>query len=729
MKSEAKTRIEKLREVIDDYRYQYHVLDAQPISDAALDSLKHELFQLEQEHPDLITPDSPTQRVGGKPLEKFSKVTHLSPMLSMEDVFTPEEFRGWTEKLARHMHGTGDGAPASRHPNVLTRSGLRQPLAPVVGVPGAPPPSPYESESSLDEAPTFFVMPKIDGLAISLVYQDGMLVSAATRGDGRIGEDVTQNIRTIESIPLKLRAAIGGVSPFAKASGDRPAPRPFGSRVEVRGEVYISTDDFIKINAEQKAKAEPEFANPRNAAAGAVRQLDPAISASRRLSFVAWDLKVGLGAETMSQTEKSEYLCELGFAAASPSATCRTFEDVQMFWLNMQKRRASLGFWVDGIVVRVDDTDLFKQLGVVGKTPRGLVAWKFPAEEATTVVQEVEWFVGRTGVLTPVVVFAPTWLGGTTVRHASLHNMDEIERLDIRVGDTVILYKAGDIIPKVKEVLKALRPKSAQPVKVPMVCPVCGASVERREGEVAIVCGDPRCLAQDQEVILHAARAFEIDGIGPSTIAAFIEAKLIRRPSDLFRLTVDDVKNLEGFGDLSAQKLVTEIQTKKQISLMRFILGLGIRNVGEETARDLAMHLGTLERFVNVTQEQLLAIPQIGEVVAQSILDWLVLPHHQELLADYREVGVKVSSMMLKVQTDLPLQDKTFVLTGTLTTMDRDEAKDKIRARGGTVSESVSKKTSYVVVGEEAGSKERKARELGVTILSEEAFLRMLSTK
>ncbi len=675
-KSEAKTRILKLREAIDDYRYHYHVLDAQPISDAALDSLKHELFTLEQAYPDLITPDSPTQRVGGKPLEKFSKVTHVTPMLSMEDVFTPEEFQAWQNRLDRFLPTT-----------------------------------------QLPQPTTFFVMPKIDGLAISLVYQDGVLKSAATRGDGRIGEDVTQNIRTIESIPLKLRSVIGG------------APRPFDSRVEVRGEVYISTDDFKKVNAVQKAKGEPEFANPRNAAAGAVRQLDPSVSASRRLSFVAWDLKVGLGAEGMTQTKKAQVLKELGFAVASPSATCRTFAEVQAFWLDMQQRRADLGFWVDGIVVRVDDTELFKQLGVVGKTPRGLVAWKFPAEEATTVVQDIEWFVGRTGALTPVAVFAPTWLGGTTVRHASLHNMDEIERLDVRVGDTVILYKAGDIIPKVKEVLNALRPKTTQVVKPPSVCPVCGTEVERREGEVAIVCGNPRCLAQDQETILHAARAFEIDGIGPQTIVALIEAKLVHRPSDLFRLTVDDVKTLEGFGDVSAQKLVAEIQAKKQITLSRFILGLGIRNVGEETARDLAMHLGTLERFVNVTQEQLLAIPQIGEVVAQSILSWLAESPHQELLEDYESVGVQVSSMMLRAPEDLPLREKSFVLTGTLSAMGREEAKEKIRALGGTVSESVSKKTSYVVVGEDAGSKERKARELGVAILSEEAFLRMLSTK
>jgi DNA ligase (NAD+) len=676
-KSEAKTRILKLREAIDDYRYQYHVLDAQPISDAALDSLKHELFTLEQEYPDLITPDSPTQRVGGKPLEKFLKVTHLSPMLSMEDVFTPKEFQAWQDRLRRFF------------------------------------PTSYQLQPT-----TFFVMPKIDGLAISLVYQDGALKSAATRGDGRIGEDVTQNIRTIESIPLKLR----------KATGVVPASRTFDSRVEVRGEVYISTDDFKKINAEQKEKGEPEFANPRNAAAGAVRQLDPSISASRRLSFVAWDLKVGLGAEGMTQTQKAQILGELGFAVASPRATCRTSEEVQAYWLDVQKHRADLGFWVDGIVVRLDDTELFKQLGVVGKTPRGLVAWKFPAEEATTVVQDIEWFVGRTGALTPVAVFAPTWLGGTTVRHASLHNMDEIERLDVRVGDTVILYKAGDIIPKVKEVIKALRPKTNQTVKPPSVCPVCGTDVERREGEVAIVCGNPRCLAQDQEAILHATRAFEIDGIGPQTIAALIEAKLVHRPSDLFRLTVDDVKTLEGFGDVSAQKLVAEIQTKKHITLSRFILGLGIRNVGEETARDLAMHLGTLERFIAATEEQLLAIPQIGGVVAQSILSWLAESHHQELLADYKTVGVQVSSLILRSQEDLFLREKTFVLTGTLSAMSREEAKEKIRTLGGTVSESVSKKTSYVVVGDDAGSKERKAKELGVTILSEEAFLRMLST-
>lgn len=670
-KADAKKRIESLRETINQYRYEYHVLDRQPISDSALDSLKHELYTLEQEHPDLITPDSPTQRVGGKALSKFSKVTHARPMLSMEDVFAPQEFGEWYERVKK--------------------------LA------------------GRDVA--LWLMPKIDGLAVSLVYEGGVLVSAATRGDGKVGEDVTSNVRTIESVPLTLMGP--------RAAGRPSAPATVASQIEVRGEIYIQTDDFQKLNAQQEKNGEPTFANPRNAAAGSVRQLDPAITAARHLSFVAWDLVTDLG--QTSQSEEWEILKELGFRATPDSIEADRFEDVERHWRAIQKKREALGFWIDGMVVRVNDNAAYERLGVVGKTPRGLVAWKFPAEEVTTVVKDIQWFVGRTGALTPVAVVEPTFVGGTTVQHASLHNVEEVERLDVRVGDTVILYKAGDIIPKVKEVLPKLRPHGTKAAKAPATCPVCGSDVEKRDGEVAIYCTNRKCAAQNQEAVLHAARAFEIDGIGPSTIASLMEAGIVQLPPDLFLVTADDLKELEGFGDVSANKLVDEIQAKKTIPLARFLTGLGIRNVGGETARDLAASFGTVDRIMGASVEELTRVENVGAVVAQSIADFFRERHNRELVEAYLRHGVRIVPEPRRA-TAGPLVGKTFVLTGTMEAMSRDEAKEAIRALGGDPAESVSKKTSFVVVGREPGSKYDKAKALGVPVLSESEFLAMIRT-
>ena len=407
-KSEAKKRIEQLKDVIVEHRYAYHVLDQATMSDAALDSLKHELYKLEQEYPEFITPDSPTQRVGGKPLAKFDKVTHARPMLSMEDVFTREEFEAWVARVTK-----------------LSISSL------------LPPPT-YNL--------SFFCMPKLDGLAISLVYENGLLKTAATRGDGKVGEDVTQNVRTIESVPLRLRG-FKGTEGLKGTEGN----------IEVRGEIYFPVKEFEKLNRQMKKEGKEQYANPRNTAAGSVRQLDPAMTASRGLAFVAWNLDGDFGQKTIE--EEWIILEQLGFRPAPESKKCDSVADIEGQWKSLQDRREKLGYWVDGMVVRVNDNLVFEKLGVVGKTPRGLVAWKFPAEEATTRVKEIEWTVGRTGALTPVAIVEPTWVGGTTVQHASLHNLDEIERLDVRVGDTVILYKAGDIIPKIKEVILKLRPR------------------------------------------------------------------------------------------------------------------------------------------------------------------------------------------------------------------------------------------------------------------------------
>jgi len=659
-KTEAKERIEKLKKTIEEHRYAYHVLDKQTMSDAALDSLKHELFLLEQQFPDLITSDSPTQRIGGKPLKQFKKISHTHRMLSMEDVFTHPEMEEWIERISKLSHRI-DG---------------------------------------------YFCMPKIDGLAMSLVYERGVLVYAATRGDGRVGEDVTQNIKTITSIPLRLH-------------GEHVL-----DRVEVRGEVYFPAKAFEAFNKQLAKEGKPIFANPRNTAAGSIRQLDPSITASRPLAFVAWDLIMNPQPKTAKLA--FDQLESFGFKVAPNAKVCSSLSEIESHWKSLIKQRTSLDYWIDGMVVRVNDRSIFDALGVVGKTPRGLVAWKFPAEEATTVVKKIEWFVGRTGVLTPVAVLDPTWIGGTTVQHATLHNLDEIERLDVREGDTVILFKAGDIIPKIKEVVINLRPNKTHKTKAPSDCPICGTALVHKEGEVAIVCPNPSCFVQDREQMLHAARAFEIDGLGPQIIATLHEHKLINRPSDLFLLKPYDVMGLEGFAEVSSKKLVDEIQSHKHISLSKFILGLGIKNVGEQTAIDLAHHFKSLPSFLNATLESLSDVDGVGEVVAQSIVSFLSQSHNEELIQSYLDYGVVVESMKA-IKTSEVFVGKTFVLTGTLRSMGRDEAKERIRSLGGSVSGSVSKQTDFVILGESAGTKAREAEKLGIETLSEQAFLAMMA--
>jgi DNA ligase (NAD+) len=551
-------------------------------------------------------------------------------------------------------------------------------------------------------------MPKVDGLALSIVYEDGLLKSAATRGDGKVGEDVTANVRTVESVPLRLRLPT--------------TPYRLPATIEIRGEVYMPVAGFEAYNRRMKKEGKEPLVNPRNAAAGSVRQLDPRVTAERPLAFVAWDLVDDLGQKF--QHEEWELLHAMGFRTPD-SKSCKDADEVEAFWKALQKKREKLGFWIDGMVARVDENELYAALGVVGKTPRGLVAWKFPAEEATAVVRGIEWFVGRTGALTPVAVLDPTFVAGTTVQHASLHNLDEIERLDVRVGDTVILYKAGDIIPKVKEALKALRPAGAQATKAPGKCPVCGTSVARRGGEVAITCPNRRCPAQDAQVALHAARAFDVEGLGPQTVAQLLERGIIRDAAGLFALTADDLLKLEGFADISSRKLVEAIKARRHVPLERFILALGIRNVGEETARDLAAHFGAIDALMGASEEALMQVPNIGSVVATSILEWFADADNRVLVAAYRANGVVVGKGEKRAAGGA-FAGKTVVITGTLSAMSRDEAKEAVRAQGGKASESVSKKTDFVLVGENPGSKAEDAKRLGVRILSEAEFLRIL---
>ncbi|MFZ2682014.1 MAG: NAD-dependent DNA ligase LigA [Patescibacteria group bacterium] len=680
-KSEAAERILKLRQLIDKYRYEYHVLDTQEVSDAVNDSLKHELYQLEQAYPDLIVADSPTQRIGGKPLDKFNKIEHVYPMLSMEDVFSFAELGDWEARLLKIREG---------------------------------------------QSTDYYAMLKIDGLAVSIVYQDGLLVTAATRGDGKIGEEVTNNIKTIEAVPLALRAPDEAELQSLQATFGVSAEmiekiRSRVGRIEIRGEVYMPKAAFEAMNQERAKKGEETFANPRNVSAGSIRQLDPAIAASRPLDYMAWRLETELG--EMTQTLGVEILKLFGFKT-SIGQQCENLKAVKAFFEAMGKKRDKLDFWIDGVVVRVNDNVAYKQLGVVGKTPRGLVAWKFPAEEATTVVESVDWFVGRTGALTPVATVAPTFVAGTTVTHASLHNADEIERLGLRVGDTVILTKAGDIIPKIMKVLTELRTGHEQPVMIPEQCPVCDAPTKRVEGEVALMCSNTSCYAKEREKVLYAARAFGIDGLGDRIVEKLLDAGLVKTPPDIFRLQAADFLGIEGFAELSAKKLYDQIQTRKDIELAPFIVSLGVRHVGAETAFALSLAFGTIDNIASASLDELERVPDVGVTVAQSIHEFFQSEHGKHMIKDFAEVGVMIKQAKAIKRV---LDGQRFVVTGTLESIGREEAKDKIRLLGGNVSESVSKKTDFVVVGENPGSKADKAQELGVKILSEAEFLRMLA--
>lgn len=664
-KSEAKERIEKLKKEVEHHRYLYHVLDKQEISDAALDALKHELYKLEQQFPDLLTDDSPTQRVGGKALPEFKKVAHRTPMLSIEDVFSKDEMLDWEKRVQKLV-------PAAK----------------------------FE----------FYTEIKMDGLAVSLIYEDGVLIQASTRGDGKVGEDVTQNIKTIEAIPLKLRNAL-----------------KYHGRIEIRGEAYMPKEVFQKLNKEQAKQKLPAFANPRNASAGAIRQLDSKITASRHLSFFGYDLISEKYAKPTHE-ENHELIKELGVPTNPHNTLLKNLDEVEKYHKKIQEKRDKLPYWTDGVVVVINNEETFDRLGVVGKTPRGMIAYKFPAEQATTVIREVRWQVGRTGAITPVAVMDPVFVAGTTVQHATLHNMDEIKRLGVKIGDTVILVKAGDVIPKVLSVLPRLRTGKEKIIHPPTKCPICGSALHHQEGEVAIYCTNPKCFAQDKERLIHfvSKKAFDIDGLGEKIVEQLMNEGLISSPADIFKLTEDELKSLERFAEKSAQNLVLAVKAKKEITFPRFIYALGIKHVGEETAVDLAKHFGTLTKLRAAKLADLETIQNIGEVVAQSVSAYFADKKNDELLDGLLKVGIRVKEE--KQKTHQPFAGKTFVLTGTLEGLSRDEAKAKIRDLGGEVSSSVSKETDYVVAGSEPGSKYEKAKQLGIKIISEVEFVKMLKS-
>ena len=662
MKSEAEERILKLRELINDYRYHYHVLDESIMSEAAADSLKHELAQLEAEYPELITPDSPTQRVAGKPLDKFTKVKHEKRMISLADVFSEEEIKDWV----------------SRNEKLIPCGKIEE----------------------------FCTDIKMDGLACALKYRDGVFYQAVTRGDGLVGEDVTLNVRTIENVPFKISEP---------------------GEVEVRGEIVIFKKDFEKLNEIQRKNGLPEFANPRNLAAGSIRQLDPKIAASRPLRFIAYDL---VTPASSTWHEAYEKLRDFKFQTSNEDKVFKASEKKELFEYikNLDEYRKGLPFNTDGMVIKINDREVYDDLGIVGKTPRGAVAFKFPAEEATTVVRDIVISIGRTGAATPVAILDPVEVAGSTVRHASLHNADEIARLGVRIGDTVIIYKAGDIIPQIKEVLTTLRPEGTKPFDYEEALhrQYPDLEFERPAGEVVYrVKGESSDYILKRAVEYYASKpALNIEGLGEKNVAALVDAGLVKSIADLYRLKAETVAKLERFGELSARNLVEAIAASKTPALNKFITALGIRHVGAQTATSLAREFRTLDHLEIATEDELLAIPDIGEVVAESILAWFNDEENIKLLAEMKELGV---APIEEKSENLPLTGKSYIVSGTLASMGREEAEDKLRALGATVTSSVTKNTTALIVGEKPGkSKTDKADKLGIPRMSEAEFLKLI---
>jgi DNA ligase (NAD+) len=678
----TRERADALRELLHHHAHRYYVLDTPEIPDAEYDKLFRELQELEEKHPELLTPDSPTQRVGGKVLEGFAKVRHKVPMLSIrtETDIEASGARAFDARVRREL-GLAESAP------------------------------PIEYVAEL----------KFDGLALNLRYENGVLVQAATRGDGEIGEDVTQNIRTIGQIPLRL-------------------PQDAPPVLEVRGEVYMRRDDFEKLNELQRekiakgAKGEKTFVNPRNAAAGAVRQLDPGIARQRPLSFFAYGWGEVSPAEQGGPALASHFemlllLRSLGFPVSQRTQLATGAEELIAYHQAVGRERDGLPFDIDGVVYKVNSLALQQRLGFVSREPRWAVAHKYPAQEQMTTVESIDVYVGRTGKLTPVARLAPVFVGGVTVTNATLHNEDEVHRKDVRVGDTVIVRRAGDVIPEVVAVVPEKRAHAAPLFKMPHRCPVCGSEAVREEGEADYRCtGGLFCGAQRKQAILHFAqrRAMDIEGLGEKLVDQMVEGNVIKTLPDLYRLGLNAIASLDRMADKSAQNVLAALEKSKHTTLPRFLFGLGIRHVGEATAKDLARHFGKLDAIMEASEEQLLEVPDVGPVVAQSIHLFFQQPHNREVVEQLRACGVTWEEGEPAARAPKPLAGKTVVLTGTLPTLTRDEAKDMLEAAGAKVAGSVSKKTDYVIAGAEAGSKLDKARELGVAVLDEQGLKDLL---
>lgn len=672
---QVKERLAKLKLAIEKHRYQYHVLDKQDISESALDSLKHELVQIETEYPELITPDSPSQRVAGKPLDEFKKVTHKVSQWSFNDAFSPEDMVAFDARVKRFLS---------------------------------------QDTSSEKSAPSYVCELKIDGLKLVLEYQKGVFVRGATRGDGKVGEDVTENVKTIESVPLTL---------------SRPVD------IIVEGEAYMSKSVFKVLNRDREKNGEPVFANPRNVTAGSIRQLDPHIVAERKLSTFMYDVAQSSEPVPETQDGELEYLRELGFRVNPYSQVCSTVDEVIMYWKTWQKKAPKQDYLIDGVVIKVRDKKQQELLGYTGKAPRFGIAFKFPAEQVTTVVEDIVLQIGRTGVLTPVAHLRPVSVAGSTVSRATLHNEDEIKRLDVRIGDTVILQKAGDVIPDIVSVLTEMRIGREKPYVFPKKVMACGGdgSIERIPGQVAWRCVNRNSEAEQKRRLYHCVskKAFDMDGVGPKIIDVLLEHGLISNFSDIFTLKKGDLLSLPRFAEKSVDNVLIAVEKAREVSLPRFIISLSIPQVGEETAHDFAKHFGTIEKLAQAKIEELQSIYGVGDVVAESLVSWFADTENKKLISSLlKQVRILEEKKIVRAvsgqKNSSTIAGKTFVFTGTMNTLDRDSAKDMVRDLGGEVSGSVSSATDFVVAGESAGSKLEKAESLGVKIITEEDFLKMV---
>ena len=662
-------KLETLRNTLRRYEYEYHVLDNPSVPDSEYDRLFHQLKALELEHPDLVTADSPTQRVGAKPLAGFRQIHHEMPMLSLDNAFSDEEFYAFVKRIEDRL--------------IV----LPKPL-------------------------TFCCEPKLDGLAVSILYVNGVLSQAATRGDGNRGEDITANIRTIRNVPLQLLI-------------DNPP-----ARLEVRGEVFMPHVGFERLNKHALELGEKTFANPRNAAAGSLRQLDPNITSKRPLAFNAYSIGIAEGINLPNtHYARLQWLKSVGIPINPEIRLCNGVEEVLAFYRDMQNKRALLGYDIDGTVLKINDIELQNELGFISKAPRWAIAYKFPAQEELTVLNDVEFQVGRTGAITPVAKLKPVFVAGVTVSNATLHNGDEIARLNLAIGDTVVVRRAGDVIPQIIGVLHERRPADAKPIIFPHNCPVCGSQIVRIEGEAVARCtGGLFCAAQRKESLKHfvSRKAMDIDGVGGKLIEQLVERELIRTPADLFKLDLTTLMQLERMGEKSAKNALNSLEQAKHTTLARFIFALGIREVGESTALNLANHFKTLEALKNADFEQLQAVPDVGEVVANRILAFWREPHNVDAVNDLIAQGIHWDAVETKEAGDNPFKGKIVVLTGTLSQMGRNEAKALLQEMGAKVSGSVSAKTDFVIAGDAAGSKLTKAQELGITVLSEDEFLALV---
>jgi DNA ligase (NAD+) len=702
-KNEGQKRIKKLRAEIARFRDAYHVEDAPEVTDDVYDSLNRELRELIKKHPEFEDLNAPENRVGGKALDKFVKVRHKNRMLSLNDVFSEEELKDWEQRVKK----------------LLTEN------------------TKYE----------YFCEVKFDGLAVSLIYKDGKLVRGATRGDGFVGEDITENLRIIQSIPLVLSPLLGKEGEGGgNLKKNHPAfgtpPQKGGEKIpdylEVRGEAVMSKKILTRLNLVNEKEGKTLFANTRNAAAGSLRQLDPKLSAERKLDFFAYDIAEITEARQeglRTHSDKHKYLKSLGFEVDQNDALCKNLDEVVNFIRKFEKIRPGFPYGTDGVVISVDDLKLQEILGVVGKAPRYMAAFKYPAEKATTIVKDIKVNVGRTGVLTPLAIFEPTLVAGSKVSKATLHNMDQIERLDLCIGDTVVIEKAGDVIPKVVEVLTRMRTGKERRFKVPQNCPACGGKIEKKklpaQDSVAYYCINQKCFAKNERYLEHFVSVFEIYELGPKILRRFKDEGLITDAADIFTLSQEDIAPLERFGEKSAENIVKEIELKKRIPLSRFLWALGILHVGEETARDLAIHFGTLENLISCVRQDLTQdltqvdnIENIGPVVSKSVGNFFDDKNNLNFIKKLQENGVIIEKAEKKKEGKFTKLN--FVLTGTLSQMSRELAKEKIISLGGKVVGSVSKNTSYVVAGVDPGSKLKTAQKLGVKVLDEKNFLNML---